>query len=164
MMFRRTLLAPLALALVLFAGACEGDGTGPRQEQFTASLSGQAERQTNPVTTNATGTATFTVNGNAVNYTINVSNITGVTGAHIHGPATTEENAGVLVPLFANAGGTGTVNGVLAQGSFTSAQINPNANLSMDALLELMRNGRTYVNVHTTANKPGEIRGQIQRQ
>jgi hypothetical protein len=70
----------------------------------------------------------------------------------------------VLVPLPITAGGTGTVNGVLAQGSFTSAQINPNANLSMDALLELMRNGRTYVNVHTTAHAAGEIRGQIQRQ
>lgn len=162
MMFRRTLLAPLALALVLFAGACDGDGTGPRQEQFTATLTGQAERPA--VTTNATGTATFTVSGNAVNYTITVNNLTGVTGAHIHAPATTEENAGVIVPLPITAGGTGTVNGVLAQGSFTSAQINPNANLSMDALLELMRNGRTYVNVHTTAHPPGEIRGQIQRQ
>jgi Cu/Zn superoxide dismutase len=160
-MFRRTLFAPLALALVLFSAACEDEGTGSDEERFTATLNGQNERP-NAVTTNATGTATFTVNDDGtVDFKVDVNNITGVTGAHIHGPAGVNENAGVLVPLPVTAG-TGTVNGTLAQGSFTSAQINPNANLTLDALLQLMRTGQTYVNVHTSVNKPGEIRGQIQ--
>jgi hypothetical protein len=31
----------------------------------------------------------------------------------------------------------------------------------MDELLDGMRNGTTYVNVHTTANPAGAIRGQV---
>jgi len=33
-----------------------------------------------------------------------------------------------------------------------------------DSLLVLLRNGQAYVNVHTTANPGGEIRGQLVRQ
>ncbi len=32
----------------------------------------------------------------------------------------------------------------------------------MAELIELMRSGETYVNVHTQANLAGEIRGQIE--
>jgi hypothetical protein len=31
----------------------------------------------------------------------------------------------------------------------------------MDSLVTLMRTGNAYVNVHTSANKGGEIRGQL---
>jgi hypothetical protein len=162
-MFRRTLFAPLALALALFTAACEEDGTGPdrEQERFVATLSGQNERPT-PVSTGASGIATFTVgdDGMSVDFGIDVSNITGVTGVHIHGPAGVDESAGVIVPLFANAG-TGTVNGNLVRGTFTQSEVK---GMTLAELLELLRNGRTYVNVHTLTNKPGEIRGQIQRQ
>jgi hypothetical protein len=161
-MFRRTLFAMLALPLALLTAACEDDGTGPDQETFVATLSGQAERP-DPVTTNATGTATFTVNDNSIDFRIDVNNLTGVTGAHIHGPAGVEENAGVLVPLplSANAG-TGTVNGTIAQGTITQSDIQ--GGMTLDALLELIRSGQTYVNVHTAAHPAGEIRGQIQEQ
>lgn len=162
-MLRRTLFAPLAVALALFSAGCEEDGIGSDEEQFTATLNGQNERP-NAVTTSATGTANFTVNDDGtVDFRVDVNNLTGVTGAHIHGPAGVNENAGVLVPLPLTAAGTGTVNGTLSQGSFSSAQINANANLTMDALLQLMRTGQTYVNVHTSTNKAGEIRGQIQQ-
>lgn len=164
-MFGRRLLAPLALTAALFAGACEDDDdvTGPQQEQFTATLTGQAERP-NPVTTTATGTAAFTVTGgNTINYTINVNNLAGVTGAHIHGPAGTEANAGVLATLHSTVI-AGTTNGLLAQGSLTAGSAQLATGITVDSLVTLMRNGNAYVNVHTSANKPGEIRGQIRRQ
>lgn len=160
-MSRSTMSRVLAVAVAVFASACGSDTTQPRQETFTAALTGAAEVPA--VNTTATGTTTFTLSGGTVNYSINTQNITAVTAAHIHlGPA--GENGPVVVTLFSAGGNpTGPVNGMLTQGSFTSADISANAGVSFDALLELMRTGGTYVNVHTTANPPGEIRGQIQR-
>jgi hypothetical protein len=84
---------------------------------------------------------------------MSVSDITGVTAAHIHGPATVTQNAGVLVPLTTPTAPTVT-------GSFTGADITASG-VSADSLLVLLRAGLTYVNVHTSANPPGEIRGQL---
>lgn len=162
-MFRRLGFASLVLAATLVVGACDDDdSTGPQQEQFVATLTGQAERP-NPVTTSATGTATFTVTGQTVNYTINVNNLTGVTAAHIHGPASTEANAGVMVTLHSTPN-AGTTNGQLAQGSFTAGSNLLTAGITVDSVLALMRNGNAYVNVHTSTNRAGELRGQIRRQ
>jgi hypothetical protein len=35
--------------------------------------------------------------------------------------------------------------------------------MTLDDVLSAMRLGGTYVNVHTANNKPGEIRGQIEK-
>jgi hypothetical protein len=67
------------------------------------------------------------------------------------------EAAGIIVPLTVT--GTGT-SGNIISGTFTSTG---NAAVSMDSLLVLLRNGNSYVNVHTAANPDGEIRGQIIR-
>ncbi len=149
-MIRAMAALTTAAALVIGAAACDDDETGPAQETFNATLTGSAEVP--PVTTNATGSATFTVNGSVVDYTVSVSNITGVTAAHIHGPATVDQSVGVLIGLTAPT--TGSVSGTLTAG----------ATASVDSVLTLMRAGLTYVNVHTTANPAGEIRGQIRRQ
>lgn len=77
---------------------------------------------------------------------------TGATMAHIHGPAGLSASAGVLVDLDAYKGGafgvSGSLSGVVP---LTPAQI---GNLV---------DGQTYINIHTTANGSGEIRGQIFR-
>jgi hypothetical protein len=156
-----TLFRVLTPLLVMIAAACGSDATGTQQERFTASLTGASEVPA--VSTTATGATTFTINGGEVGFSISVQNITAVTAAHIHvGPA--GQNGPVAVTLFAPSGPTGTVNGSLTQGTFTAANVSANAGVSFDALLQLMRTGGAYVNVHTTANPPGEIRGQIQRQ
>jgi hypothetical protein len=153
----RRLVLGLLVAALASAGCDSDDPAGPTPETFTATMTGAAERP-NPVTTAATGTGTVTFNPatSTFTYSMSVSNITGVTAAHIHGPATTEEAAGVLVPLTTPT--SATVNG-----TFGAAQITA-AGVSLDSLLSLMRGGRTYINVHTTANPPGEIRGQLLRQ
>lgn len=163
-MIAHKLSTALALTAVLFAAACENDDAiGPQQEQFTATLTGQAERP-NPVTTAATGVATFTVTGgNTINYTINVSNLAGVTAAHIHGPAGSEANAGVVATLHSTAN-AGTTNGILAQGTLMAGSALLSTGITVDSVLTLMRNGNAYVNVHTSTNRAGEIRGQIRRQ
>lgn len=120
-------------------------------------LNGANERP-NPVTTQGVGAAMFTVNGTTVNYVVTFSRLSGAPiMAHIHGPGNATQAVGVLVD-FPTAGQT-LNNGVLT-GSFNAASIR-NTAISLDSLLVLMRNGNAYVNVHTTQNPAGEIRGQL---
>ena len=162
---RLALTALLTLG-ALTAAACDDDdnptGGGGTTETFSATLTGDAERPT-PVVTTATGSAGFTlVTGTGTNptrtvtYSVTVNGLSGpATAAHIHGPADTDNAAGIIVPLTVT--GTGTT-GSIVSGSFTATG---NATVSMDSLVVLLKNGNAYVNVHTAANPDGEIRGQI---
>jgi hypothetical protein len=155
----------LPVLLVLgVAIACEDDETGPEAERFTADLTGAAERP-DPVTTDATGTANFTVSGDDVEFEITGEDLVGVRLAHIHGPATTEVAAGILVTLLTPvaAPGFNVANGTVSEGTFPSVAYALATGITLDSVLVLMRNGMAYVNVHTVANGGGEIRGQIRR-
>jgi CHRD domain-containing protein len=80
-------------------------------------------------------------------WTVTYSGLGGpATAAHIHGPAAPGANAGVLVPF----------NGDLA------SPIKGSATLT-DAQISDLEAGKWYVNIHTAANKSGEIRGQLVR-
>src|SRR6185437_16276517 len=68
------------------------------------------------------------------------------TGAHIHAPATATNSAGVVVPFSAPPATHGTISGT--------------ASLTPDLVADII-NGNAYVNIHTTNNPAGEIRGQI---
>jgi hypothetical protein len=57
---------------------------------------------------------------------------------------------------------TGTINGLLTAGTLTSSQLTgPLAGKTIDSLVNMIRSGDAYVNIHTTQNEKGEIRGQI---
>jgi hypothetical protein len=137
------------------------DGDASPLDRFAVqSMTGAKERPT-PVTTTATGSATFELlDGSSVRYQVRASGISEVTMAHIH-TAVADSAGPIVVTLFNPASPTGTVNGVLASGTFTSTNIQL-PGVSFDSLLALMRLGRTYVNVHTSDNPNGEIRGQIE--
>ena len=111
---------------------------------LSALLTGAAEVP--PTTTSATGMAEATLDKGTRVLTWKVT-FTGLTGpasaAHIHGPAAAGNNAGVVIPF------KGTVSPMEGQATLTEAQI-------ADLLA-----GKWYVNVHTAANKGGEIRGQL---
>ena len=144
----------------LLRGQLRQTGADPITEKFAArQLDGAKERPT-PVTTTATGAATFVVsNAGTIQFTLTVAGITGVTMAHIHS-AVADSAGPIVVPLFNSATPTGLLTGTLASGTLTSASITL-PGVSMDSLLSLMRRGRTYVNVHTVARPLGEIRAQI---
>ena len=154
----------VAAATLAFAMALAANGQSSKAK-FGAALKGSSE--TPPVDAKGTGTATFTVSGTSVDYKISASGLSGdATAAHIHvGPATA---AGpVVVPFPAKAISNGANGSVTISGSFTSADIKPQTNPSiknLDDLLAQMRAGNTYVNIHTAAHPPGEIRGQIAQQ
>jgi hypothetical protein len=150
----RTVCAALLAASLVVVACDDEDPIEPEQDTFTAALTGAAERPT-PVTTTATGTFTATLNPTTktFSYTLTQTGLTGVTAAHIHGPGTVDQAVGVIVPLT-----TPTTSPVT--GTFGAAQITA-ATVSIDSLITLMRTGRAYVNVHTTAFPGGNIRGQL---
>ena len=154
-------LAASALGLAIIV-SCTGDAgpAGPAGdsglEQFEAPLSGGSEVP--PLAVPGTGTATFTVVGDALLFRLDVENMEEVRAAHIHGPAAVGVNAPVRVNLYSPpAGTTFTGTGTVAQGAAPA----PRAGADFDSVLVLLRNGNAYVNVHTVANPGGKIRGQI---
>jgi len=79
-----------------------------------------------------------------LNYTLTIMNIENVSASHIH-IAARGENGGVSIPI--------------ASDSFETASDEVELSAEqLDALLSEM----FYVNVHTSANPGGEIRGQIE--
>lgn len=156
----RTLFSVLvAAALGLGLAACNGDDDdvqGPEETVFSAQLSGANEVP--PVQTDATGMATFTLSEGTVTYRIEVENLVNVFAAHIH-IAAAGENGPIRVGLFDEDPPVTIDDGLLVEGSFTEADVLED--LTFDDLLDLMETGGAYVNVHTSANPGGEIRGQI---
>jgi CHRD domain-containing protein len=158
---RRTVRAAagiIAAAVIAIIGvSCDDDDiSGPVNDVYVANLSPANEV---PVkTTPGTGVTTFVDLGTSIEWTMTLTNMTGVVASHIHGPAAAGVNAGVLINLFLPNVATGTVNGEVARGTITNAN---NANVSLDSLRTLFNNGNAYVNVHTSVNPGGEIRDQI---
>ncbi len=142
-------------------------------QNFTAHLSGDEEVP--PVLTRATGEAMFQLSEDVteLTYTLIVGNISNVIAAHIH-LAPAGVNGPVVAFLFGPApAGGGRVNGVLAIGTITAANlIGSLAGHPLSDLVDAMEAGNTYVNVHTNDGIPpintgpgdfpgGEVRGQI---
>lgn len=133
-------LRMFAGAAVLVCAGCAGMA-GTNNTQVT--LSGAQEVP--PVTTAATGSGTITVGADkSVSGSVTTSGVVGV-AAHIHDGAP-GKNGPVIVPMTKSSDNTWT----FAPGAkFTDAQY------------EAFKAGNTYVNVHSAANKGGEIRGQL---
>jgi hypothetical protein len=165
MIRRLTLRLGLALiVLVMAAGPALG-----AQLRFTAVLKGANERPA-PVDTNAAGVAKFTLNADEteISYLLIVANIDGVTQAHIH--CGTPDVAGPIVAFLYGFNPVGvTVNGILAEGTVTEADVIPRPDsaacpggvATLADIVEKMRTGGAYANVHTLTWPAGEIRGTI---
>jgi hypothetical protein len=153
-------------ALLPIVAACGDDGPSDAATSFSATLSGTNEVPA--VTTPATGTATFTLNGSQLTYTINATNLQNAILGHIHLAATGQNG-----PVRLNLCGTGAPEPACASGTGVVATgTNGTAiGITFDEVLSAMRTGGAYVNVHTFVdgctpgdpgcNQGGEIRGQI---
>lgn len=167
----RRLISIFGVALVAFAMAAPAQADLNRN--FGAHLSGSEEVPVRD--TQATGQAVFQLSKDQeeLRFKLIVANIENVVASHIHvGPAGT--NGPVVAFLFGPVpAGGGGVNGVLSTGTITSDDlVGPLAGMELADLVDEMRSGNTYVNVHTddgvapTDTGPGdfpggEIRGQI---
>jgi hypothetical protein len=121
-----------------------------QSQTFTAKLSGKDEVP--PVNTQATGTAQFQLSsdGKELNYDLSTTNLQVFMMAHIHQGKSGENGQPITTPLQM---GKGKITSSDLQGSLAGKQISD--------LVDLMKNGGAYVNVHTNQNQNGEIRGQI---
>lgn len=128
---------------------------------YTAELSGKEVLPA--VDTSATGSATFTVDATStrVHFVLKVSNITDVTASRLHEGKPGTNGQGLLI-LFPGPTQSGIFTGVLAQGNFNaSALIGSLTGKTIADFVALLESGQAYVNVGSTKNPKGEIRGQI---
>jgi hypothetical protein len=129
-----------AIALMIAAPAAQAES-----QTYKATLNAAAQVPPNDSKGTGALTATYDTVTKKLAYNVTYANLTGpATAAHFHGPAAAGANAGVLVP----------VNGELASPMKGEATLT-------DAQAADLQAGRMYFNIHTAANKGGEIRGQV---
>jgi hypothetical protein len=162
-------LAAAALALAALSAQAQ-------EAQFGAKLTGAAQLP-EPTTSKATGELKLVVSadGRKISYTLTVENLRNPSGSDMHlGPDIA--NGPSVVKLFPVRGATvkkGDFSGVLAEGTITAGDLaGPMLGSALADLIEQIRDGNTYVNIHTDDGTPpansgpgdyhlGEIRGQI---
>ena len=154
-------LVSLFLLIALVATVGTAAAASPN---FRAHLSGSDAG----VETLAQGQAIFqfSKDGSELHYKLIVDNIENVWMAHIHLANEPGGNGPPVVWLYPDAPPpapiSGDLNGILAQGTITADDlVGPLSGNTMIDLIEAIRAGNTYVNVHTQEYPPGEIRGQI---
>jgi hypothetical protein len=169
-MYNSRILRIAAASLLLLPACGDDDDPAAPATSFSATLSGANEVPAVPST--ATGSATLTLSGDQINYTVNVTNLQNAVVAHIH-IAPVGQNGLVRMNLC----GTGAPQppctsgtGVLATGTNGTTVGAPT--ITFDSLVTAMRSGGAYVNVHTDDGQgapdtgpgdmaSGEIRGQV---
>jgi hypothetical protein len=172
------------LGLLVFIVLCFSVGTaafGDDANTFRATLRGLGEAP--PVATEANGsfTATLSSNGATLSYTVTYANLNAqVLFSHIHF-GLTKEVGGIMVFLCGPAAGapggppagfpnpppcpdttSGTVSGTVTVANVVgpnSQGITPGADFAK--VVQAMREGAAYVNVHSTRSPGGEIRGPV---
>jgi hypothetical protein len=138
-------LIPITIAAVI---AMAGFAASAQQAvTYKAHLTAKDEVPPNAST--ATGGGTFRLNPatKELTWVVMFTGLSGpATAAHIHGPAAPGANAGVVVPFDPPKAPAGEIKG---SKTLTDAQIAD------------LQSGKYYANIHTDANKGGEIRGQL---
>ncbi|HXP29720.1 MAG TPA: CHRD domain-containing protein [Stellaceae bacterium] len=135
--------------VAVFAGSlvlagCAGSMSDSSKAHFTATLNGAAEVPAKAVPGTGSADVWLDKNSKTLTWTVAYGGLTGdAKAAHFHGPAAAGANAGVLVPI--------TISPSPMKGS---AQLT-------DAQIADLSTGKWYINIHTAANPPGEIRGQV---
>ncbi len=142
---RRLLLGSAVAGVMAASLVAAAPAAFAQAVKYKADLKASAEVP--PTDSKGSGTlqASYDPASKKLTYTVNYKDLTGpATAAHFHGPADAKSNAGVVVP----------VNGAV------TSPIKGEATLT-DAQAKDLADGKWYFNVHTAANKGGEIRGQV---
>src|SRR5262245_15607184 len=141
-------------------------------QTFHAHATGDQEVPPRP----STGTADLDMmvvrNGQAIQFTLSVEGLSNVVAAHLH-LGIAGQNGPVVVSRFAAPAGGGRASGVAAQGEVRAVDLEgPLAGMSLANLINQIKLGRIYMNVHTNDGvggidtgpgdfPNGEVRGQV---
>jgi hypothetical protein len=134
-------IATCALTTVLLTGGASF------AETMSVKADLQASSEVPPTTSKGTGalTGTYDTSTKVLTWSVTYSGLTGpASAAHFHAPAEKGKNSGVEIPI----------KGELA------SPITGTATLT-DEQAKNLTTGMTYFNIHTAANKGGEVRGQV---
>lgn len=132
---RHTSLAGLGLVALLATGSVAAAETVELKADLKGSNAAAA----------GNATVSYDTASKQATWRITYSGLSGTpTAAHFHGPAQPGANAGVAVPIP----------------NVATSPIQGSATLT-DAQAADLLGGRYYINIHTAANPPGEIRGQV---
>ncbi len=123
---------------------------GAQGQVFEYELTLDGSREVPPVTTPAMGTASVTMDRGAgtIAWEIHFQDLSapGI-AAHFHGPAGPGVSAGVMFDIAGPSGG-------VVSPMIGSVSISP-------AHQQIVEDGLSYINIHTSAHPGGEIRGQV---
>ncbi|MCC2630223.1 MAG: hypothetical protein K0S38_32 [Candidatus Paceibacter sp.] len=187
-MKNRKFIPLIIVALILVAGVAgflllspsqnlvKADSAHQYTESFIANLTPQQEidiaSSTASTTLTSTGSGIFNVTSDTtmINYEVKVSSLSSaIIGAHLH-CAPVGRNGQIVAPLNASStmqgvgSTTGTLSGSIMATDITNAAQSCNPNITTLAhLVQAMREGNIYVNIHTVNYPMGEIRGQLMR-
>jgi hypothetical protein len=116
--------------------------------ELRAELSARNEVPPNQSPASGRGEVKLDTATGAVTWTVTYTGLSApLSAAHFHGPAGTDGNAPIMVPIA--AGGT-------------PSPLTGSATINQAQAADLLA-GRWYINLHTPNNPGGEIRGQVVR-
>jgi len=144
---RRVLVMALGAALL----ACTD--SGPSAERFFAALS--SGNEVPPTVSGGSGTAEFTVSGSALDYSLVLRSLVAVSAVQLD-----SGGAGAVGPVLASLY-AGPTTGTITTAQFTGTLTQAKVSVPLDSLLSWMRRSKVYVNVLTTGQPGGELRGQV---
>lgn len=173
-MRKTSVLAAVVLSTFSGAIACD-DATDLDDLFYTANLS--TANVLGPIilpigVTPATGVASVVFRGGfmTVNIVITDDLTSGITGAQLRGPASTLENGDILFdfgPAMAAAIAAGATTGTVLSVDYdlTDLVVDPASELRVRVvdLVNILNSGLAYVNVASSTNPNGELRGQMVR-
>jgi hypothetical protein len=146
MTMRTTILGSLA-GLGIVALLALSPAAFAETQNYKAVLSPASEVPPNDSKGSGALTATYDTASKKLTYSATYSGLTGpAAAAHFHGPADAKTNASIVVP----------VSGPMASPMKGEATLT-------DAQAADLQAGKWYFNIHTAANKGGEIRGQVMK-
>ncbi len=158
---KQRILTPWSVSLILiltFALAVSAEA----RESFGAELSGNAEVP--PVETDTTGAFRFRYDDfdSTAAYRLRVRDGVRITQAHLHCGLEGENGPPIIFLAGFHENGWDVNGNWVDNATVTDDNIfNDVCGATLAEIVEAIRNGNVYVNVHSVANPGGEIRGQV---
>jgi hypothetical protein len=149
----------LALASLILIGTVGSTLVNGVKEKYKAKLLGKNEIP--KVKSTAKGSASFKSKKESINWKINITGISNITGANLY-LGNNSLNTEPIVNLMKVSNVSKTSTGLLMNGLITTTDLQgPMQGKTLDALKSQMNSSRTFVNILTKDHPGGEIAGPV---